>query len=229
MRVETDQYGNEYTIGYSNELKDFKRAEGQTHAVIPEGVTSIGFEAFRGCTRLTSVVIPDSVTAIGDGAFYGCRELTVAGSGASVTTKARLTLEASYPRDEALMGSLKEKVTTMRGLLTRSGLNMAGIAERLLVVRLIKRLITVPVDAELVYVSGLAMKERVRTFLLCMDRLDRVWDAAEQDTSKLVRSLPVELGFHVLYCAMLGEDRYTLSDGNSLDHVSTVLKCAIRL
>ena len=38
-------------------------------------VTSIGEEAFRGCTGLTSVKIPDSVTSIGSGAFYKCSGL----------------------------------------------------------------------------------------------------------------------------------------------------------
>ena len=44
--------------------------------VIKNGVTSIGSNAFYGCTGLTSVTIPNSVTSIGENAFYGCARLT---------------------------------------------------------------------------------------------------------------------------------------------------------
>ena len=44
--------------------------------VIPDGVTTIGKQAFYWCKSLTSVVIPNSVTSIGDGAFVNCRRLT---------------------------------------------------------------------------------------------------------------------------------------------------------
>ena len=40
-----------------------------------KAVTSIGDDAFRDCTGLTSIVIPDSVTSIGDCAFEGCTGL----------------------------------------------------------------------------------------------------------------------------------------------------------
>lgn len=43
--------------------------------VIPEGVTSIGENAFKWCRSLTSVVIPDSVTSIGTYAFYDCSRI----------------------------------------------------------------------------------------------------------------------------------------------------------
>ena len=47
-----------------------------TSITIPDSVTSIESYAFDGCTSLTSVIIPDSVTTIGSFAFYGCTSLT---------------------------------------------------------------------------------------------------------------------------------------------------------
>ena len=47
-----------------------------TELTIPDGVTSIGDYAFRGCSSLTSVTIGDSVTSIGDYAFRDCSSLT---------------------------------------------------------------------------------------------------------------------------------------------------------
>ena len=49
---------------------------GCSKTIIPEGVTSIGDEAFGGCTALTAIHIPESVTSIRKMAFKGCKALT---------------------------------------------------------------------------------------------------------------------------------------------------------
>ena len=49
---------------------------GCKNTTIPNSVTSIGYGAFHGCSKLTSVTIPNSVTSIGYGAFAGCSGLT---------------------------------------------------------------------------------------------------------------------------------------------------------
>lgn len=42
---------------------------------VPNGTTSIGKAAFRGCTSLTSITIPTGVTSIGDSSFQCCTSL----------------------------------------------------------------------------------------------------------------------------------------------------------
>ena len=58
----------------------------KTSITIPNSVTSIGEEAFCGCTGLTSVTIPNSVTSIGEEAFFGCTGLTSITIPTSVTS-----------------------------------------------------------------------------------------------------------------------------------------------
>ncbi len=53
--------------------------------VIPEFVTTIGYEAFKGCSGLTSVELPSSVTIIEAYAFSGCSGLTSVEIPSSVT------------------------------------------------------------------------------------------------------------------------------------------------
>ena len=46
-----------------------------TSITIPDSVTNIGKSAFSDCSSLKSVTIPNSVTSIGHNAFYGCKSL----------------------------------------------------------------------------------------------------------------------------------------------------------
>lgn len=55
---------------YSNENTEIK------DLVIPDGVTSIGYYAFTGCSGLTSLTIPNGITVIGNYVFDGCSGLT---------------------------------------------------------------------------------------------------------------------------------------------------------
>ena len=53
---------------------------------IGDQVTSIGSNAFIGCSSVTAITIPDSVTSLGDLVFYGCTNLASAVIGDSVTS-----------------------------------------------------------------------------------------------------------------------------------------------
>ena len=57
-----------------------------TSITIPNGVTTIGGYAFRGCSKLTNVTIPSSVTEIKGYAFSGCSQLTNVTISNGVTT-----------------------------------------------------------------------------------------------------------------------------------------------
>ena len=64
----------------------FRDCSGLTSVTIPNSVTSIGDGAFAFCSGLTSVTIPNSVTSIGEGAFFGCSGLTSVAIPNSVTS-----------------------------------------------------------------------------------------------------------------------------------------------
>ena len=55
----------------------FSECESLTEISIPDSVTSIGDYAFSRCGALTEISIPDSVTSIGSNPFMRCENLTI--------------------------------------------------------------------------------------------------------------------------------------------------------
>ena len=82
----------EHTVAYT--LKDptsigidaFNGCSNLTTVTIPNSVTSIGNNAFDSCYNITSVTIGDSVTSIGDNAFISCTSLASVSIPNSVTS-----------------------------------------------------------------------------------------------------------------------------------------------
>ncbi len=65
-------------------LKKYKG--NRENVIIPNNVTSIACEAFKGKKNLVSITIPDSVKSIGYRAFFGCENLTSVNIPQSVTS-----------------------------------------------------------------------------------------------------------------------------------------------
>ena len=75
--IDDETMAGETALGYASRIKK---------VVIPDSVTSIGCEAFLGCTSLSSIEIPSSVTRIDNGGFAGLENLSSIEIPSSVTS-----------------------------------------------------------------------------------------------------------------------------------------------
>lgn len=117
------EYRNEYTgvviipetVTYSSRTysvtsiggEAFRGCSGLTSIEIPSSVTSIGSYAFSGCSGLTSITIPNSVTSIGDYAFDGCVNLktVINFSGLSISKSSSNNGYVAYYADNVINAS----------------------------------------------------------------------------------------------------------------------------
>ena len=72
-----DINGHSYTVYQMRNVKNI---------IIPEGVTSVGTQAFYNCKDLISIVIPKGIISIGSQAFYNCNSLANIAIPESVTS-----------------------------------------------------------------------------------------------------------------------------------------------
>ncbi len=86
-RGDMEDYSDDSLVPWKEQKKNIKAA------VIGDGVTRIGKNAFDGCSGLGFVTIPESVTSIGECVFYGCTGLKSVTVPAGVTSIEKLTFQ----------------------------------------------------------------------------------------------------------------------------------------
>jgi hypothetical protein len=94
-----------------NTLVSYPSASGAVDVSSATGLTTIGYEAFYGCTYLTGITLPSGLKTIGDYAFFGCSGLD------SVSLPAGL---------ETVGASAFESCTSLTGITLPSSLKTIG-------------------------------------------------------------------------------------------------------
>ena len=77
---------NDYDIPNDNPAPWYANREDITSVSLPEGIKTIGKDAFRDCVNLTTVTIPNSVTTIGESAFVTVEHLETVTIGTGITS-----------------------------------------------------------------------------------------------------------------------------------------------
>lgn len=122
VTLPNDINGNSYTMYY---------IWGVRNVIIPDGVTSIGENAFAYCASLTSITIPDSVTSIEWRAFEGCTSLTSVTIGSGLKDISPRTFDGCHI-SEMKISEQNENLKLIDGILYDKGVTsikyaLAGI------------------------------------------------------------------------------------------------------
>ena len=96
--------GNTYEV-FTIGKEAFKFCSNLTSVTIPNNVTSIGEWAFDSCKSLFSVTMPSSVTSIGEYAFYLCNRLTSVTIGNGVTSIGDYAFEGCTSLTSVIIGN----------------------------------------------------------------------------------------------------------------------------
>jgi hypothetical protein len=159
----------------------FSDCPGLTSVIIPGSVTSIGRGEFSGCTGLMSVAIPDSETSIGDWAFQDCPALQNPFASITTTQLAHQINQSSLTLEEVSDNASEIIPIVMQSYVYQY------LSRTLNNVRLVvQKLMAVDVVALPPSYSYTGLKERIHTFLLCMERISN-------DEDNTLEALPADL------------------------------------
>ncbi|MBR2978023.1 MAG: leucine-rich repeat protein [Oscillospiraceae bacterium] len=101
-----------------------------TSVTIPDSVTSIGSYAFSGCSSLTGITIPDGVTSIGGFAFYGCSSLTSITIPDSVTSLGSQVFDSCDSLKSITIGSGVANISAFSTILRCNALESIVVSDR---------------------------------------------------------------------------------------------------